>query len=144
MNYYSENLSEVIKELATSEDGLSPEEAASRLDRYGRNELAEKKKKSLAAKFLAQFKDVMILVLIAAAAVSAILTIVNRNYIDLFESGLILLIVIVNAVIGVIQENKAESALEALKNLNKPYSKVIRDGALMQIKSADIDRKSVV
>ena len=144
MNYYSENLSEVIKELATSEDGLSPEEAASRLDRYGRNELAEKKKKSLAAKFLAQFKDVMILVLIAAAAVSAILTIVNRNYIDLFESGLILLIVIVNAVIGVIQENKAESALEALKNLNKPYSKVIRDGALMQIKSADIVPGDVV
>ena len=86
----------------------------------------------------------MILVLIVAAAVSAILTIVNKNYVDLFESGLILLIVIINAVIGVVQENKAESALEALKNMNKPYSKVIRDGELMQVKSADIVPGDVV
>lgn len=144
MNYYSENLSEVKEALSTTEDGLSPEEAASRLERYGKNELAEKKKKSFAEKFFAQFKDVMILVLIVAAAVSAILTIVNKNYVDLFESGLILLIVIINAVIGVVQENKAESALEALKNMNKPYSKVIRDGELMQVRSADIVPGDVV
>ena len=133
MNYYSEDLSEVKEALSTTEEGLSPEEAASRLERYGKNELAEKKKKSFAEKFFAQFKDVMILVLIVAAAVSAVLTIVNKNYVDLFESGLILLIVIINAVIGVVQENKA-----------KPYSKVIRDGELMQVKSADIVPGDVV
>ena len=129
MNYYSEDLSEVKEALSTTEEGLSPEEAASRLERYGKNELAEKKKKSLAAKFFEQFKDVMILVLIVAAVVSAVLTIVNKNYVDLFESGLILLIVIVNAVIGVVQENKAESALEALKNMNKPSSRIPRSSA---------------
>ena len=138
MNYYSEDLSEVMSDLGASEDGLSPEEAAKRLEEHGKNELASKKKKPLIVKFFEQFKDVMIIVLIAAAVVSAILTIVNQNYVDLFESGLILLIVIINAVIGVVQENKAESALEALKNMNKPYSKVIRDGALMQIKSEEI------
>ena len=144
MNYYSENLSEVMESLRTTEEGLSPEEAAKRLEEHGRNALQEKKKKPLIVKFFEQFKDVMIIVLIAAAIVSAALTIYSKEYSELIESGLILLIVIVNAVIGVVQENKAESALEALKNLNKPYSKVIRGGALVQIKSEEIVPGDVV
>ena len=138
MNYYSENLSEIMESLGTSEEGLSPEEAGKRLAEHGKNALQEKKKKPLIVKFFEQFKDVMIIVLIAAAIISAALTVYTKEYSELIESGLILLIVIVNAVIGVVQENKAESALEALKNLNKPFSKVIRGGALIQIKSEEI------
>ena len=144
MNYYSEDLFDIKESLQTSEEGLSPDEAAKRLTEHGKNALQEKKKKPLIVKFLEQFKDVMIIVLIAAAIVSAALTIYTKEYSELIESGLILLIVIVNAIIGVVQENKAESALEALKNLNKPYSKVIRGGALVQIKSEEIVPGDVV
>lgn len=138
MDCYSKNLNEIIVSLGTSENGLSEQEAAKRLLENGKNELAHAKKKTLIARFLAQFKDVMILVLIAAAVVSAIIAIVQKHYGDLIDSAIIMLIVIVNAIIGVAQESKAEAALEALKNMNKPFSKVLRDGKLITIKSEDL------
>lgn len=129
---------EVLADLKTAENGLTNEEAKKRLSEFGINEFESTKKKSLVRKFFEQFKDVMIIVLIAAAAVSAAIAIAQGEYAELIDSGIILLIVIVNAIIGVVQENKAEAALDALKNMNKPYSKVMRDGAPVSIKSADI------
>ena len=138
MTFYSESKEEVLRVAETDGTGLKSEEAAKRLNENGRNELASQKKKSLFVKFLEQFKDVMIIVLIAAAVVSAAVAIFEKNYSDLIDSGLIMLIVIVNAIIGVTQESKAEAALEALKNMNKPFSKVVRDGRVAQVRSEEI------
>ncbi|NCA67504.1 MAG: ATPase, partial [Clostridia bacterium] len=136
--YYLSTKEEVLSVLNSNENGLSSAEAADRLVKNGKNELEQGKKKTLLQKFFAQFKDVMIIVLIAAALISASIAVFQKEYSELFEGGIILLIVIINAVIGLIQENKAESALEALKNMNKPFSKVIRNGELMQIRSEEI------
>ncbi len=136
--YYLSKKEDVLKVFDSSENGLSAQEALARLEKNGKNELEHSKKKTLFQKFLAQFKDVMIIVLIAAAIISAAIAIFQKEYSELFEGGIILLIVIINAIIGLIQENKAESALEALKNMNKPFSKVIRNGELLQIRSEDV------
>ena len=138
MTFYSESKEEVLRAAETDGTGLKSEEAAKRLNENGRNELASQKKKSLFVKFLEQFKDVMIIVLIAAAVVSAAVAIFEKNYSDLIDSGLIMLIVVINAIIGVTQESKAEAALEALKNMNKPFSKVVRDGRVAQVRSEEI------
>lgn len=138
MDCYSKNLNEVVASFNTTENGLSKQEASKRLLENGKNELAHGKKKTMLARFFAQFKDVMIIVLIAAAVVSAIITIVQGQYGDLIDSAIIMFIVIVNAIIGVAQESKAEAALEALKNMNKPFSKVLRDGELMTVKSEEL------
>jgi len=122
----------------SSSQGLSAKEAADRLFRDGKNALVECKKKSLLSKFFNQLKDVMIIVLLAASCVSAVVAIVQSHYSELVDSGIILLIVIVNAIIGLIQENKAEASMDALKNLNKPYAKVLRDGQVAKIKSEEI------
>ncbi len=128
MTYYDKSVSQVFEKLETGENGLSNEQAVERAKTHGANQLATAKKKNIFVKFLEQFKDVMILVLLAAAVVSAVIAIVNNEMAELLDSGVILFIVIVNAIIGVVQENKAENALEALKNMNKPYCKVIRNG----------------
>ena len=138
MTFYSESKEEVLRAADTDGKGLTGEEAAKRLAENGKNELDAGKKKSLFVKFLEQFKDVMIIVLIAAAIISAAVAIFEKNYSDLIDSGLIMLIVVVNAVIGVTQESKAEAALEALKNMNKPFSKVLRDGRTEHVRSEDI------
>ena len=138
MDFYSRNKQEAIDEFSTSVSGLSQVEAQKRLEEHGKNELAQGKKKSNLRKFFSQFADTMILVLLAAAVVSAILAIVTKEYAEMIDGGIILLIVIINAVIGFIQENKAEAALEALKNMNKPFSKVIRDGKAISIRSEEI------
>ena len=133
--FHDKTAEEALCALSATEGGLSSAEADERLAKYGANALAEGKKKTLLAKFFAQFKDVMIIVLLAAAAVSAIIAIVEKNYTELIDSGVILLIVILNAIIGVVQENKAESAMEALKNMNKAFSKVLRDGEWKHLES---------
>ena len=133
--FHDKTAEEALCALSATEGGLSSAEADERLAKYGANALAEGKKKTLIAKFFAQFKDVMIIVLLAAAAVSAIIAIVEKNYTELIDSGVILLIVILNAIIGVVQENKAESAMEALKNMNKAFSKVLRDGEWKHLES---------
>ena len=108
--------------------GLTEQEVTARRAKYGENRLREKKKKSMARRFLDQFKDVMILILIAAAVVSFVLICVEQEWSELFEPALILLIVILNAVMGVMQESRAEKALEALKNMSAPHARVRRDG----------------
>ncbi len=109
-------------------NGLTEAEAANRAEKYGENKLQEKKKKSNFSRFIDQFKDVMILILIAAAAVSFGIACYEGEPKEFFEPALILLIVILNAVMGVMQESKAEKALDALKNMSAPHARVIRDG----------------
>lgn len=129
MEYYSLETQKVLETLQTdSVNGLSSKEVASRQAQYGANVLKGKKKKGLFLKFLDQFKDVMILILLAAAAVSFVVAILEGEAKGFFEPALILVIVVVNAILGVMQESKAEKALEALKNMSAPHSRVIRDG----------------
>ena len=108
--------------------GLSSQTARERLEQYGTNKLREKKKPSLFQRFLDQFKDVMILILLGAALVSFVIACTEKEAHGFFEPVLILLIVVLNAIMGVMQESKAEKALDALKNMSAPHARVIRDG----------------
>ncbi|PXF33881.1 ATPase [Mesotoga sp. SC_NapDC2] len=118
------------------EIGLSFSEAEERLGKYGENILREEKKKTNLERFVEQFKDVMIIILIAAAAISFLVSIFEKE--GFFEPVLIMLIVILNAVIGVIQESKAEKALDALKKLSSPNARVIRDGEQKLIQASKL------
>jgi Ca2+-transporting ATPase len=122
--------------MTDEKNGLSSDEAKKRLEKYGENKLIEKKKKSNLARFADQFKDVMILILIAAAVVSFTMICIEKNWGEIFEPALILIIVILNAVIGVYQEGKAEKALDALKSMSAPHARVIRDGRELVIDAA--------
>ena len=118
--------------------GLSQAEAQQRLSQYGENKLREKPKKTNFQRFLDQFKDAMILILLIAAAISFTVAIVEGNPKEFFEPVLILLIVFINAILGVFQESKAEKALDALKNMSAPHARVIRDGKEMLISSSEL------
>ena len=108
--YHNLTPEEVYAKLNSSEKGLTQDEAEARIARYGKNALDEGKSKSWMQRFFAQMKDLMIIVLLFAALISAIIAIVEKNYTELIDSGIILLIVIVNAVIGTVQESKADQA----------------------------------
>ena len=142
MDFHEGKISEVLKGLCTDpERGLDSARAAELLEGHGKNVLTEKKKKSLFMKFIDQFKDAMILILIAAAAVSFTLACVEAakgGHGEFFEPLLILLIVILNAVMGVIQEGKAERALDALKGMSAPHARVIRDGQETVIDASEL------
>ncbi len=139
MDYYSKPQQDALKALKTDKErGLSSEEAAQRLLTDGENRLKEAKKKTNLQRFFDQFKDVMILILLLAAIVSFIIACVEKNPKEFFEPLLILLIVIINAVVGVMQESKAEKALDALKNMSAPHARVIRDGAETVIDAKDL------
>jgi Ca2+-transporting ATPase len=130
--WFAKSQEEVLDELKVNPaSGLTSVEAAVRLEKYGRNKLREKPKKSLFALFLAQLQDMLIYVLLGAAAI----TIVIGEYVDAI---IILFVVVLNAVIGVIQEYKAEKAIEALQKLTSPKSLVRRDGETIEINSEDI------
>ena len=119
----------LLKELETSaESGLSQQEVQQRLAKYGENKLTQRKKKTNLQRFLEQFKDVMIIILLIAAAVSFGVACFGHDPLEFFEPLLILLIVILNAVLGVVQESKAEKALDALKDLSAPHARVVREG----------------
>ena len=121
MTFHQLSSSETVQALHTDPAvGLDARQAQERLGKFGENKLAEKKKKTNFQRFFAQFKDVMILILLAAAAVSFIIACVEGEPKEFFEPLLILLIVVLNAVMGVMQESKAEKALDALKNLSAP------------------------
>ena len=126
---HSASVDEVRTSLKTDiTRGLTASEVSERLEKFGNNVLKGKKKDSLLKKFLLQFKDAMIIILIAAAAVSFGVAVYNNDTGEFIEPALILLIVVINAVIGVVQESKAERALEALKQMSAPHARVIRDG----------------
>ena len=129
MLFHSESKEVVIKNLFTDENnGLSSEKIEELRNKYGENKLKEKKKKTNLQRFAEQFKDVMIIILLIAAAVSFVIACIEGNPKEFFEPLLILLIVILNAIMGVMQESKAEKALDALKNMSAPHARVIRNG----------------
>ncbi len=146
MTAHDKSTADVLQTLATDKtQGLSQAEASARIEKYGENRLQEKKKKTTFQRFLDQFKDAMIIILLLAAAVSFALICIDANEIgwskaakELFEPGLILLIVILNAVMGVYQEGKAEKALDALKNMSAPHARVIRDGVEKVVDAAQL------
>ena len=129
MIFHSELPDSIANELSSDlTAGLTSAQAKEALQKYGENRLKEKAKRTMLQRFFEQFKDVMILILIAAAIVSFVVACVERNPKEFFEPALILLIVILNAIMGVMQESKAEKALDALKNLSAPHARVLRDG----------------
>lgn len=139
MTYYHETRSEVVAALNSNQlHGLTQQQAEEKLTSCGENKLREKKKKTNLQRFLDQFKDAMILILLAAAAVSFAIACVEGEPKEFFEPVLILLIVAVNAIMGVMQESKAEKALDALKNLSAPHARVIRDGQEKVIDAATL------
>lgn len=139
MRVHSVSAQDVVRNLhSNGETGLSNQQVQSMRAQYGENRLREKKKKTLMQRFLEQFKDVMILILLAAAAVSFGIACAEGNSREFFEPLLILVIVIVNAIIGVMQESKAEKALDALKRLSAPHARVVRDGTEKVIDAADL------
>lgn len=130
--WFTKSTQEVLKELDTNlEQGLTSQEAARRLEQYGPNKLAEKKRKSLLSMFMAQLQDTMIYILLAATVLSVIMG-------DYAEAIIILIVVLLNAAIGVFQENKAEQAMEELKKLTTPHAYVRRDGQVIEIISEEI------
>ncbi len=136
MKHYLEEKEKVLGELGANEGGLSAGEAQARLERNGKNKLIEAKKDGIIKKFLSQFADPMIIVLLVAAVLSAITAAYEGEApTDVF---IILFVVVLNAVLGVFQESKAEKAIDALKEMTSATSKVIRDGNLMTIKSEDL------
>lgn len=137
MKFYTEPIEKIETELQTNvATGLTVQQANQNLEKFGHNELEAKKNKSFIQKFIDQLKDVMVIVLLIAAAISFFLAIVEGH--DFIDSIIILLIVFVNAYIGVIQESNAENALDALQNMSAPLATVIRDGRAQKISSKEV------
>lgn len=136
MRFYDNEIEEVMAYLNTNANGLSYSESKKRLDRYGKNKLKETKKKSIVVRFLEQFKDMMIIILIIAAILSAISSYVNNE--SYTDTIVIIAVVLVNAIMGFVQEVKAESAVESLKKMTTPHAKVIRDGRMYVCLSEDL------
>ena len=143
MKFYCEDADAVLKEVEGSKDGLSAEEAAKRLETNGKNKLAAAKGKSLVRRFLEQLADPMTIILLVAAAISGALAVYEsinhpgegEGFTDVI---IILAVVIVNAILGVYQESKAEKAIEALQKMSAATSKVLRDGKVQIIHSEDL------
>lgn len=136
MDYYRQPPSDTLHALDSTPDGLTPEQAAARLARDGRNVLTEPPKPSLVKRFFQQLADPMILVLLAAALISAITSAyAHESFADVI---IILIVVIINAVLGVYQESKAEQAIAALKELSAAHSRVLRGGKLVTVPSEEL------
>lgn len=142
-NWFNKSVEETEKAFETNiETGLTDEQVKQSREKYGKNELKAKKKKSLFVKFLEQFKDFMIIVLIISAIVSGIVGVAEGEGIT--DTIIILIVVIVNAIIGVAQENKAEKSLEALQKMSSHAAKVMRNGKLVVIPSKELVPGDVV
>jgi Ca2+-transporting ATPase len=137
MNWHTSTLEDVFKELQSSADGLSTEEVAKRIQQYGANQLQEKKKKPVWLLFAMQFKDVMILILMVAAIISAIVG-------DVKDMTVILIIIVINAIVGFVQEYRAEKAIDALKKMAAANVRVRRNKRVEQIPATEIVPGDVV
>lgn len=142
MKYYLESSSEVFGEVKSTENGLTSEQARRRSAETGKNKLAEGKKTPLILRFLSQFADPMIIILIAAAVISAITSVLQKEFPS--DVIIIMFVVIVNAILGVYQESKAEKAIEALQKMAAATTKVLRDGKVCEIPSEDLTVGDVV
>lgn len=132
--FYTQNEEQVLSSMGSSKEGLSSQEASQRLAEYGYNELDEGEKRTLLMKFLDQFKDLMIIILIAAA----ILTVITEGSHGLTDAVIILAVVILNAAFGVYQEGQAEAAIEALKSMSSPIARVRRDNHVVEVDSKEL------
>ncbi len=151
---YTLTTEQVLRDLQASPEGLSSQEAAKRLEQYGPNKLKEAPKPTAWQRFLAQLKDPMLIILMIAAAVSAATTVIDfmqqpvqdigHLTEGLVEVGIILVVVLLNAILGVIQESKAEAAIEALQTMTAATCKVLRDGKMMVLHSSDLVPGDVV
>ena len=139
---YQRTQDDILTELESSASGLSEEQAEERLERYGENKLAEAKKTTVLQRFFQQLKDPMLLILLAAAAVSAVTNALSGE--SFTEVFIILVVVLLNAVLGVIQESKAEAAIEALQSMTAAKCKVLRGGELKVIESSRLVPGDVV
>ncbi len=141
MKHYCEEKDLVLKELNSSQEGLSDSEAQRRLEENGKNKLAEGKKKSIVRRFLEQLADPMIIILIVAAVISGALSVYHvtqgeeGEFVDVI---IIIAVVLINAILGVLQESKAEKAIEALQKMSASTSKVIRGGKLLAVPSEEL------
>ncbi len=142
MKYYLESSSDVFGDVKSTENGLTSEQARSRSAETGKNKLAEGKKTPLILRFLSQFADPMIIILIAAAVISAITSVLQKEFPS--DVIIIMFVVIVNAILGVYQESKAEKAIEALQKMAAATTKVLRDGKVCEIPSEDLTVGDVV
>lgn len=142
MNWYSIPVEDAAKQLDTDlESGLSHSDAAQRLEKYGHNKLNEKPARTFLQRFIDQMKDVMIVILLLAAAISLGLSIYHASLgqeADWIEPIVIVLIILVNGILGVVQESKAEAALEALKKMSAPKAKVRRNGTVESLASSEL------
>ena len=137
MKHYLSSVEKVLQEFRTNEAGLALEEARDRLEKNGRNELVKAKKKSLISRVIEQLVNPMVLILLVAAAISVVLTVVEGGH-EYAEAGIILAVVIVNSILGVYQESKAEKAIEALQEMSAATAKVRREGTVQQIPAAEL------
>lgn len=135
--FYKHSIREIKNEMDVKPNkGLSSKEVEDRLQEYGKNRLTSKEKKSLLVMFFEQFKSFMVLILLVAAAVSGVIGVIHGE--GLLDTYIILGILLVNAIIGVVQERNAESSLEALNKMSSPHSKVLRNGEISEISAVDI------
>ncbi len=137
MKHYFEEIETILSSQQTTRHGLSTSQAAQRLEEFGKNRLKEAKKKSIVSKLMAQMTDPMILILIAAGIVSGVVG-------EIADTIIIMTVVVLNSILGVVQEGKAEKAIEALQKLSSPFSKVKRNGQVIQIKSEELVPGDVV
>ncbi|MGN1040830.1 MAG: cation-translocating P-type ATPase, partial [Candidatus Fimimonas sp.] len=149
MKHYLETTQKVFEEVASSETGLSQQEAEQRLAKHGQNKLDEAKKTSVFVKFLKQLVDPMIIVLLVAAVVSLVTVLINnanpQNPPESFADVIIIVVVVLlNAILGVVQESKAEQAIEALQSMTESTCKVLRNGVVTIVKSHDVTVGDVV
>jgi len=136
LKFYCEEIEKVLSETKSSKEGLTSAEAEKRLAENGKNKLAEAKKDSLLKRFFNQMTDPMIIILLVAAAISGVLAVAEgESFADVI---IILAVVIINAVLGVYQESKAEKAIEALQEMSAATSKVLRDGKITSVRSEDL------
>lgn len=131
MKHYFEEIGNVMKAQETSKNGIDTEKAGEFLKKFGKNKLSEGKRKTLLQKFLEQMRDPMVIVLIAAAIVSGVVG-------EVADAVIILVVVVLNSILGVVQEGKAEKAIEALQKMSSPFSKVRRNGHVLQVRSEEI------
>ena len=136
MELYARPKQDALKTLNSTEGGLSEEEAERRLAAFGKNELKEGKRRSIPALFFAQFKDLMTLILVAAAVLSGVLAYVTGDRSELTDTAILLFIIVLNAAVGVVQQYRADSAIEKLRKLSTATAKVVRGGRVRLLPAA--------
>lgn len=137
-SFHTKTLQEIFKITGTNKNGLTSLEAEKRLATFGKNTLQTSKKTNYIAKFLSQFKDIMVIILLCAAVISLIFAVIQKSTSELIDAIIIFVIVLINAILGFSQEIKANKALESLKNMSQPYSTILRNGHKLKVKTSDI------